>query len=131
MDKLNGLLDRYPEAELIAHPECLTEVLEKANFIGSTKALLEYVQSSEASTFIVATEAGILFKMREAVPHKKIIPAPAIESNTCACSECPYMKMNTLEKLYNTLYYEIPEINLDEETMIGARRALDNMLSVK
>ena len=130
MDKLNGLLVKYPDAELIAHPECLTEVLEKANFIGSTKALLEYVQSSAASTFIVATEAGILFKMREAVPHKKIIPAPALESNTCACSECPYMKMNTLEKLYNALHYELPEIKLDEEIMVGARRALDNMLAI-
>jgi quinolinate synthase len=73
MDKLNGLLVKYPEAELIAHPECLTEVLDKAYFIGSTKALLEYVQKASASTFIVATEAGILFKMKEAVPHKKII----------------------------------------------------------
>ena len=82
MDKLNGLLVKYPEAELIAHPECLTEVLDKAHFIGSTKALLEYVQKATASTFIVATEAGILFKMKEAVPHKKIIPAPALESNT-------------------------------------------------
>lgn len=130
MDKLNDLLVKYPEAELIAHPECLTEVLEKANFIGSTKALLEYVQRSTASTFIVATEAGILFKMREAVPHKKIIPAPALESNTCACSECPYMKMNTLEKLYNALHYELPEIKIDQEIMVGARRALDNMLAI-
>ena len=130
VEKLNGLLDKYPDAELIAHPECLTEVLNKAHYIGSTKALLEYVQQSPATTFIVATEAGILFKMREAVPHKKIIPAPAVESNTCACSECPYMKMNTLEKLYNTLHYELPEIKLDDETLIGARRALDNMLSL-
>ena len=130
VEKLNGLLDKYPEAELIAHPECMTEVLNKAHYIGSTKALLEYVQQSPAITFIVATEAGILFKMREAVPHKKIIPAPAVESNTCACSECPYMKMNTLEKLYNTLHYELPEIKLDDETLIGARRALDNMLNL-
>jgi quinolinate synthase len=130
MDKLNGLLVKYPEAELIAHPECLTEVLDKAHFIGSTKALLEYVQKASASTFIVATEAGILFKMKEAVPHKKIIPAPALESNTCACSECPYMKMNTLEKLYNALHYELPEIKLDEEIMVGARMALDNMLAI-
>ena len=130
LDKLNGLLQKYPDAELIAHPECLTEVLDKAHFIGSTKALLEYVQTSGTSTFIVATEAGILFKMREAVPHKKIIPAPAIESNTCACSECPYMKMNTLEKLYRALIQESPQINLDDATMNGARRALDNMLNI-
>ena len=131
VDKLNWLLGKYPEAELIAHPECMSEVLEKANFIGSTKALLDYVQVSPASTFIVATEAGILFKMREAVPHKKIIPAPAVESNTCACSECPYMKMNTLEKLYNAMYYEVPEINMDEKIRIGARRALDKMLQLE
>lgn len=131
VEKLNLLQKKYPEAELIAHPECLSEILEKASFIGSTKALLDYVQSSPASTFIVATEAGILYKMREAVPHKKIIPAPAVESNTCACSECPYMKMNTLEKLYNAIYFEAPEIILDEKIRIGARRALDNMLQLE
>ena len=130
MDKLNILIDAHPDAQVIAHPECMPAILDKASFIGSTKALLEYVQQSAATTFIVATEAGILFKMREAVPHKKIIPAPAVESNTCACSECPYMKMNTLEKLYNTLHYELPEIKLDDETLIGARRALDNMLNL-
>lgn len=130
MEKLHGLLEKHPGAELIAHPECLTEVLDKAHFIGSTKALLEYVQKASADTFIVATEAGILFKMREAAPHKTIIPAPALESNTCACSECPYMKMNTLEKLYNALHYEVPEILLDADTMVGARRALENMLAI-
>ncbi len=128
--KLEALITKHPNAELIAHPECLPDILEKAQFVGSTKALLEYVKASDKMEFIVATEAGILYKMKQAVPHKKIIPAPAIESNSCACSECPYMKMNTLEKLYNTLYYEVPEIHVNEQTQAGALKALNNMLSI-
>jgi quinolinate synthase len=130
MDKLNALQLANPDAELIAHPECLSDLLDKASFIGSTSALLNYVQSSSSEKFIVATEAGILYKMRQLVPNKTIIPAPALESNSCACSECPYMKMNTLEKLYNALYYEMPEIQVNEKTQIGALKALNNMLSI-
>lgn len=130
MDKLNALQLAHPEAELIAHPECLPEVLNKATFVGSTSALLNYVQTSSSEKFIVATEAGILYKMKQSVPNKTIIPAPALESNSCACSECPYMKMNTLEKLYNALYYEMPEIQVNEKTQIGALKALNNMLSI-
>lgn len=130
MDKLNALQLAHPDAELIAHPECLSDLLDKANFIGSTSALLNYVQSSSSEKFIVATEAGILYKMRQLVPNKTIIPAPALESNSCACSECPYMKMNTLEKLYNALYYEMPEIQVNEKTQIGALKALNNMLTI-
>jgi quinolinate synthase len=131
LDKLNALLSTHSDAELIAHPECLPEILDKASFIGSTKALLEHVQSSSFNKFIVATEAGILYKMKQAVPNKVIIPAPALESNSCACAECPYMKMNTLEKLYNTLYYEVPEILVNEKTQAGALKALNNMLTIK
>jgi quinolinate synthase len=130
MDKLNALMGAHADAQVIAHPECLPEILEKASFIGSTKALLEYVQSSPVNKFIVATEAGILYKMKQAVPNKTIIPAPALESNSCACAECPYMKMNTLEKLYNTLYYEVPEILVNEKTQAGALKALNNMLAI-
>jgi quinolinate synthase len=130
MDKLNALLLTHPDAELIAHPECLPEVLNKASFVGSTSALLNYVQTSSTDKFIVATEAGILYKMKQSVPNKTIIPAPALETNSCACSECPYMKMNTLEKLYNALYYEVPEIQVNEKTQIGALKALNNMLAV-
>jgi len=130
MDKLNALQLANPDAELIAHPECLSDLLDKASFIGSTSALLNYVQSSSSEKFIVATEAGILYKMRQLVPNKTIIPAPALESNSCACSECQYMKMNTLEKLYNALYYEMPEIQVNEKTQIGALKALNNMLSI-
>jgi quinolinate synthase len=130
MDKLEALQLKHPDAELIAHPECLPELLNKASFIGSTSALLNYVQSSSSDKFIVATEAGILYKMKQLVPNKTIIPAPALESNSCACSECPYMKMNTLEKLYNALYYELPEIQVNEKTQLGALKALNNMLAV-
>jgi len=130
-DKLDALHLANPDAEIIAHPECMPIILEKASFIGSTKALLVYVQSSSTQKFIVATEAGILYKMKLAVPHKTIIPAPALESNSCACSECPYMKMNTLEKLYQTLLHELPEIHVNEKTQAGALRALNNMLSIK
>ena len=104
--------------------------MDKASFIGSTKALIEFVTVSEHNEFIVATEAGILYKMKQAVPHKKIIPAPAIESNSCACSECPYMKMNSLEKIYNALYYEVSEITIPQSVHERALRALNNMLTV-
>ena len=129
-DKLDALHLANPDAEIIAHPECLPIILEKASFVGSTKALLDYVQTSSSQKFIVATEAGILYKMKLAVPHKTILPAPALESNSCACSECPYMKMNTLEKLYQTLLHELPEIQVNEKTQEGALRALNNMLSI-
>jgi quinolinate synthase len=129
-DKLDALHLANPDAEIIAHPECLPIILEKASFVGSTKALLDYVQTSSSQKFIVATEAGILYKMKLAVPHKIILPAPALESNSCACSECPYMKMNTLEKLYQTLLHELPEIHVNEKTQEGALRALNNMLSI-
>ena len=129
-DKLDALHLANPDAEIIAHPECLPIILEKASFVGSTKALLDYVQTSSSQKFIVATEAGILYKMKLAVPHKTILPAPALESNSCACSECPYMKMNTLEKLYQTLLHELPEIHVNEKTQVGALRALNNMLSI-
>ena len=131
IDKLIALQLKYPDAELIAHPECETEILERASFIGSTKALIDYAQASSKEVFIVATEAGILFKMRQLMPNKLIIPAPALETNSCACSECPYMKMNTLEKVYNSLYYELPEIQLDKEIIEKAAVALENMMAVK
>lgn len=131
LDKLKALQLKYPDAELIAHPECETEILELASFIGSTKALIDHAQESPKEVFIVATEAGILYKMRELMPNKLIIPAPALETNSCACSECPYMKMNTLEKVYNALYYELPEIQLDKAIIEKAAIALENMMAVK
>jgi quinolinate synthase len=129
-EKLAQLMALRPEAMLIAHPECPSSILDKAEFIGSTKALIDYVSKSDHPSFIVATEAGILFKMREAAPGKLIIPAPSFENNTCACAECPYMKMNTLEKLYNALEYELPTVTIDPHVQDGALRALQNMLSI-
>ena len=129
-EKLDILRINNPEAELIAHPECPSYILENANYIGSTKGLIDYVSKSDKQTFIVATEAGILYKMKQAAPDKIIIPAPAIESNSCACSECPYMKMNTIDKLYNSLYYELPEIQIDPRIQMKALKALENMLNV-
>lgn len=131
LDKLKALQVKYPDAELIAHPECESEILERANFIGSTKSLIDYAHQSSKEVFIVATEAGILYKMRGLMPNKLIIPAPALETNSCACSECPYMKMNTLEKVYNALYYELPEIQLEKAIIEKAAIALENMMGVK
>jgi len=130
VEKLIGLQEKHPDATSIAHPECLPEILDKADFIGSTNKLLAFVENSPSQKFIVATEAGILYKMKLAVPHKILIPAPALESNSCACSECPYMKMNSLEKIYNALYYELPEIKVNPKTQAGALKALQNMLTI-
>ncbi|MHA8100594.1 quinolinate synthase NadA [Aquirufa nivalisilvae] len=130
LDKLKQLRVEFPDAMLIAHPECKEMILREADYVGSTTALLNYVEKSDRQTFIVATEAGILHKMKMAVPSKHLIPAPANEQNSCACSECPYMKMNTLEKLYNALYYELPEIHLSEEIRIPAYKALKAMLEI-
>jgi quinolinate synthase len=130
LEKLATLKKEYPDALLIAHPECKEVILKEADYVGSTTALLKFVETSPNSTFIVATEAGIMHKMKQAVPHKHLIPAPANEQNTCACSECPYMKMNTLEKLYNALYYELPEINLEESIRVPAYKALKAMLEI-
>ena len=130
IDKLLNLHKRYPQAQVIAHPECEKHILEIASFIGSTTALLKYVQKSSQNIFIVATEVGILHDMKRIVPHKTLIPAPSNENNTCACSECAFMKMNTLEKLYNCLKYESPEILLSEELIKKAYIPIKKMLDI-
>lgn len=129
-EKLKKLREDHPNALLIAHPECKDEILLQADYVGSTTGLLKFVQNSAHQEFIVATEAGILHKMKLAVPNKKIIPAPANENNTCACSECPYMKMNTLEKLYNCMYYEQPEILVPEDIRQKAYTSVMAMLEL-
>lgn len=129
-DKLKMLQGKYPNAKLIAHPECQENVLDEADFIGSTTALLKYVQENEATEFIVATEVGIIHKMKQAVPHKKLIPAPANTDNTCACSECPYMKLNTLEKIHASLVHLQPEIFVPEETRLKALKSVNRMLEL-
>ncbi|MDI9868719.1 quinolinate synthase NadA [Flectobacillus roseus] len=130
LEKLKKVKEENPNALLIAHPECKEVILSQADFVGSTTALLNFVKDSDCHEFIVATEAGILHKMKESVPNKKIIPAPANEKNTCACSECPYMKMNTLEKLYNAMFYELPEIQVAEDIREPALKALKAMLDI-
>ncbi|WP_037373769.1 quinolinate synthase NadA [Salinimicrobium xinjiangense] len=130
LDKLLELYKQHPTAQIIAHPESESHILKVANYIGSTSGMLNYVKSSEHDTFIVATEAGILHQMQKDVPHKTLIPAPAKEDNTCACSECAFMKMNTLQKLYNCLEKENPEINLPPEMMEKALVPIQRMLSL-
>lgn len=130
MDKLKLLLGKHPEAKLVAHPECPEHILDVADHVGSTSSLLDFVKRDPGNTFIVATESGILHNMREAVPHKTLIPAPAHANNTCACSECPYMKLNTLEKMHDALLHGRPEIVLDEDVRLGALRSLRRMLEL-
>lgn len=129
-DKLKMLQGKYPNSKLIAHPECQQDVLDEADFIGSTTALLKYVEENDASEFIVATEVGIIHKMKQAAPNKIIIPAPIHENNTCACSECPYMKLNTLEKIHASLTHLQPEIFVPEKTRLKALKSVNRMLEL-
>lgn len=117
-----------PEAELIAHPECEEPILRRAGFIGSTSALLKYVQTSPSKKFIVATETGILHQMKKHAPEKQYIAAPP-EAN-CACNECPYMKLNTLEKLYLCMKNRSPEIRLDSDIAMRALRPIQKMMQM-
>ncbi|HEY9753126.1 MAG TPA: quinolinate synthase NadA [Coleofasciculaceae cyanobacterium] len=126
--KMVQLKVKYPEAEVIAHPECEPEVLRHANFIGSTTALLNYVQQSSSQTFIVATEPGILHQMQKVSPEKYFIPAPPI--NNCACNECPHMRLNTLEKLYTCMVNRSPEITVPEATRLAAIKPIQRMLEM-
>lgn len=130
IDKLKLLLGKHPGAKLIAHPECTPEVLSEADHVGSTSSLLELVQRDPAHTFIVATEVGILHKMRAAVPNKVLIPAPAHADNSCSCSECPYMRMNTVEKVYSALLHGRPEIVIQEDVRARAEIALRRMMKL-
>lgn len=129
-DKLIELYNKYPKAKIAAHPESEEHILKLAHYIGSTSGILNYVKTEPSDTFIIATEAGILHKMAQDVPHKTLIPAPAYEDNTCACSECAFMKMNTLEKLYYCLRDETPEIILNETLRQQALKPIERMLSV-
>ena len=124
--KIAALKLEYPQALLIAHPECEPSLLKKADFIGSTSALLKFVIQNPASHFIVATEEGILHQMKKQAPDKVLIPAPP--NQNCACNECPFMKLNTLEKLYLALRDETPEITLPEPLRLQAKKPLELML---
>jgi len=130
LDKLIALYKENPDAKIIAHPESETHILKTAAYIGSTAGMIEFVKKDPSKKFIVATEAGILHKMRQEVPDKILIPAPAEEDNTCACSECPYMKMNTLQKVYDCLLNESPEITIPEDIMKKALIPIERMLEL-
>ncbi|MBS1938364.1 MAG: quinolinate synthase NadA [Bacteroidetes bacterium] len=130
IDKLKFLLGKHPDAKLVAHPECPPHILAEADHVGSTSSLLQFVQTDPGTTFIVATEGGILHKMRAAVPDKTLIAAPANSENSCACAECPYMKLNTLEKVHAALLHGKPEITLDEAVRVKALRSLRAMLDL-
>jgi quinolinate synthase len=126
--KLVQLKILHPKAEAIAHPECEPAILRHASYIGSTTALLKYVQQSQSQEFIVATEPGIIHQMQKAVPDKHFIPAPPL--NQCACNECPHMRLNTLEKLYLCMKHRLPEITLPDTTRVAALRPIQRMLEM-
>jgi quinolinate synthase len=130
IEKLLQLYQQYPDAEIVAHPEAEPHLLKVAHFVGSTSAIISYVQKSNAGKFLIATEAGILHTMRRKAENKLLIPAPVNENNTCACSECSFMKMTTLEKIRMCLLNEHPVIELDETLRLRALKPLLRMLQI-
>lgn len=128
LEKITKLKVRHPEAFVLAHPECEAPVLAVADYIGSTTGILKFAQTSTAKEFIVVTESGILHQMQKNNPEKTFIPGPP--NNACACNDCPYMKLNTLEKLYLCMKYELPEIIMDEELRLAAKKPIDRMLEI-
>ena len=127
--KLIELMTRNPGAKVVAHPECEPNILDKADFIGSTSALLGYVERSDAPAFIVATEPGILHQMAKAAPGKVLLPLPGMDEN-CACNECPFMRLNTLEKIYVALRDLEPRIEMDEALRRQALVPLERMMAL-
>lgn len=128
LEKITKLKVRHPNAKLIAHPECEEAVLVISDFIGSTTQLLEFAKKDTCQEFIIATETGILHQMIKDAPNKTFIPAPP--NNACACNDCPHMKLNTLEKLYLCMKYELPELYMDEELRLAAKKPIDKMLQM-
>ncbi len=126
--KIVQLKITHPQAEAIAHPECETSILRHASFIGSTAALLKYCQQSPSKEFIVATESGIIHQMQKLAPDKHYIPAPPM--NNCNCNECPFMRLNTLEKLYWAMKNRTPEITIPEEIRLAALQPIQRMLAM-
>lgn len=127
--KILELKVKYPEAKLIAHPECEESVLMHADFIGSTSKLLKFIQEDDSNSYIVATETGIIHQMKKARPDKNFIPAPP-QDESCSCNECPYMKLNTMEKVYLCMKNKFPEIVMDEELRLGALKPIERMLEM-
>ncbi|WP_136468723.1 quinolinate synthase NadA [Flagellimonas onchidii] len=130
MDKLLALHKKYPDYKIIAHPESEEHILKTATYIGSTAGMIQYVKAHPKGKFIVATEAGILHKMRKEVPAAELIPAPTHEDNTCACSECAFMKVNTLQKLHDCLLNESPEIEVPKHIQKRALVPIERMLEL-
>ncbi len=128
LQKITKLRNQHPLAKLISHPECESPILEISDFIGSTTALLNFTIKSEHKEFIVATEAGIIHQMQKSSPSKTFIPAPP--NNSCACNDCPHMKLNTLEKLYTCLKYETPELIMEEGLRKRAEGSIIRMLEI-
>ena len=128
IEKIIELKKQYPEAQILVHPECKGALAKMADKVGSTAGLLKFAMASDKKDFIVATESGILYEMRKQCPEKNFIPAPP-EDSTCACNECNFMRLNTLEKLYNTLKYEWPEVQVEkavaEKAILPIQRMLD------
>jgi quinolinate synthase len=129
LERILELKKTYPDAQIIAHPECEKPILLVADHIGSTTSLLNYTMRDEGKKYIVATESGILHQMKKANPEKMFIPAPPKDS-TCACNDCKFMKMISLKKIYNTLKYELPEITLEQDLMDQARGSITRMLEI-
>ncbi|MCU0322101.1 MAG: quinolinate synthase NadA [Chitinophagaceae bacterium] len=128
LEKITKLKIRHPQAKFIAHPECEEAVLNIADFVGSTTQLLKFAQQDAATEFIVATETGILHQMQLSCPNKTFIPAPP--NNSCACNDCPHMKLNTLEKLYLCMQYETPEITMEENLRLAALKPMERMMDI-
>lgn len=129
LEKILQLKAQHPNAKILVHPECKGPVVKVADKVGSTAALLKFSISDDATEFIVATESGILHEMQKSCPDKTFIPAPPDDS-TCACNECNYMKMITMQKLYDCLKNESPEINVDSEVAVKAVRSIRKMLEI-
>ena len=127
-EKITKLMIRHPKALLVAHPECEAALLDKAHYIGSTSGLLKFTQQNPATEFIVATEPGIIHQMQLKSPTKTFIPAPP--TNTCACNECPHMRLNTMEKLYLCMKHELPEVTLPQWVIDQGRASIDRMLEI-
>lgn len=130
LKKILELKQEHPAAKVVAHPECKAYIIEVADYVGSTAGILEFCGKDEAEEFIVVTEAGILAEMRKRFPEKSFIPAPP-EDSTCACNECRYMKMVTLENILACLENESPEVHLDEDVRKAAERSIQNMVAIK
>ncbi|MDR1761732.1 MAG: quinolinate synthase NadA [Bacteroidales bacterium] len=129
LEKILELKKQFPDAKILSHPECTQPILAVSDFIGSTAHMLKFSETDTAQTYIVVTESGILYKMRLASPHKTFIPAPANDS-TCACNDCEFMRLITLPKIYNTLRYELPEVQLSAEVIEQARKPIEAMLEL-